>query len=221
MIIYLKLFPHQRNERNMPLPLPKTKFSELLEELSRLAQRGASLSSLTLQRFKREAQSIMKVDAAEGYLLLGILAGFEGRIEDMHHFHELAIQLSPGESNFYRNYAASLFNFRFLREAVSWAKKAYERFSDPRVKRDALDTMIKACDLLGNEEEFLRLCEEYETLTGEVHPNLKLGINENETNKVVAILSGNLNSEGAREEFAEVGKDLLSKVDHLFDDARE
>ncbi|MGC8492014.1 MAG: hypothetical protein ACP5SH_09780 [Syntrophobacteraceae bacterium] len=204
----------------MPIPAPKTKLNELLEQLNRLAHEGGTLTDMELQRFKREAQSVRRANPAEGYLLLGILAGFEGKAEDMHHFHKLAIQLSPGESYYLGNYMASLLNFRFLQEAVEFGREVYDGLPDNSAKRGVLESMIKAFDLMGQEEEFFKLCEEYEALTGETPPILNFDIRDDETSEAEAILSCDIDPKAAACDFVQI-EDLLSRAAHLFEDARE
>lgn len=205
----------------MPAPLPKSKFIQLLEELNRLAQEGASLSGMSLQRFKREAKSIMKASPPDGYLLLGILAGFEGDAKEMHCFHKLAIQLSADDPQYRRNYTASLLNFRFLQEALTFSRMTYEQSTDPGTKVDALDTMIKANDLLGNEDELLRLCDEYEALSGQVHQIVRAAIDDESTDEAAKVLMSGSTPEITPQGFVKIGNDLLSKVDRLVEDVRD
>lgn len=205
----------------MPAPLPKSKFSALIEELNKLAEERASLPSLSLHRFKKEARSILKSNPAAGYLLLGILAGFEGNAEAMHRFHELAIELSGEDPQYRRNYTASLLNFRFLSEALTFARKVYENSNDPGAKLDALDTMIKAHDLLGEEDEFFKLCDEYQTLSGHVHHILRIGINADSMDEIAEVLSRSAPPDVGPQDFVEIGEELLSKVDRLIEDVRD
>jgi hypothetical protein len=206
--------PH-RNERIMPRPKPKTKLSELIYELNEFTQSGNSPKGLALQRFKREAELLKKEDPAAGYLILGILAGFQGKAKEMHHFHKLAIQLSSDNPSYLRNYAASLLNFRCLEEAVMYGRRAFEESTDPNLKLDALNSMIIALDLLGREEEFLKLCNEWERLSGNVHRTLKFGISGDEAQEIAGILSGGDKPDIQSGQFVEVSEDLLSRADDL------
>lgn len=159
---------------------PATTFNKLITRLNEIKLGDECQSELELARLKREADKLRTADPVEGLTALGIIACFEDKIADMHHFHQAALALS--QNPIYQiNYAISLTSCGIWEDALKYAKLGYERCkNDPALRLEALDTLLIVTHLLSYEEEFLDYATEWEQLTGEPHELFDSGSEEDD-----------------------------------------
>lgn len=101
----------------MPLQ-PKTISNDLIERLNDL-RRAKVVDLFALRKLETEAEKLKKLDAAVAYIILGMIACIKNDDEAMRANHLNAIKLhNNGFANF--NFAASLMNSGYLREATSY-----------------------------------------------------------------------------------------------------
>lgn len=92
----------------MPAPSPQTKANQIIEKMQLLeAQKEAALP-LVLAGIKREIDSILKIDAASHYMLLGMFRYIKGEFGEAIAAHEKSIQLASTSFNCLINFAITL-----------------------------------------------------------------------------------------------------------------
>lgn len=80
-----------------------------------------------LKRLEREAEGLLKINAAAGYTVLGAVASLRGDVEEVHARHRHALQLSGESPRTLHNYAASLVTLGDVTGALEVAHRAYAR----------------------------------------------------------------------------------------------
>ena len=108
---------------------PARKANALIEELAKL-DRSEVLDDLALGRLAREAQALMKWDAAGAHTVLGGIAGFEGDAAKVREHHVIALRLSARDRQVLGNYATSLTNVGEMDDAFATIMEAHERYPD-------------------------------------------------------------------------------------------
>jgi hypothetical protein len=108
---------------------PARKANALIEELAKL-DRSEVLDDLALGRLAREAQALMKWDAAGAHTVLGGIAAFEGDAAKVREHHMIALRLSARDRQVLGNYATSLTNVGEMDDAFATIMEAHERYPD-------------------------------------------------------------------------------------------
>lgn len=132
---------------NQPSPAPKT--AELLASLAAMAEE-IEPGELELKRLEREAERLLKIDAAAGYTVLGAVASLRGDVGEVHARHRLALQLSGESPRTLHNYAASLVTLGDVTGALEVAHRAYARAP---ADADMLASVVSASILTGHFRE--------------------------------------------------------------------
>jgi tetratricopeptide (TPR) repeat protein len=155
----------------MPQPFLESKFSSLIDQLNELQERDHASREFEIKKLKREAEKLKSANPAEAFTSLGIIACYEGKIPDMHRFHQNALLYSSEAPLDLANYATSLHNCNLWEEALKYARNAYEKLqADLELRAAVLDMVIDLTFLLGKSEDFLSYANQWLRLTGEKHP---------------------------------------------------
>lgn len=112
-----------------PTPKPKTVgiFDEVNEILSS-ATHYLSANDERVQRLLREAQSSIKVNAAEAYSVKGSIYQLTGEHDQARYSIDNAIKLAPSNYVYLQNKCAGLVNLGFFLEA----QQVFDRLADPK-----------------------------------------------------------------------------------------
>lgn len=86
---------------------------------------GEQYDEFTLKRFKREAKKLLKVDAAHGYMALGIISSTERDPETVRTNFRRAMKLLPNNTTILVNYSTALGFLGFFSEAADLVLQAY------------------------------------------------------------------------------------------------
>ena len=86
---------------------PESILNQLVEQLSKYAKSYTKPDEFTLRRLKNEATMLMKVNAAEGAMIRGMIACLEGDLDECEKQHGISIKLNH-DPIFLQNYALSL-----------------------------------------------------------------------------------------------------------------
>lgn len=94
-------------------------------------------TNLDIRRLKREAENIIKIDAAVAYNYLGCIAVLENNKKDVISNFENAIKLTPNDFAINRSYSIALLNSGLNDLALEEARKGFSKF--PNNKDVSLD----------------------------------------------------------------------------------
>lgn len=108
------------------------KVNELIETLERFTG-SEVLQELELRRLAREAEALMKVDAAGGHTVLGAIAGIEGDAAAVRRHYKVALQQSGRTLETLGNYASALAQAGDLDGSFTAIAEAHERAPDDLV----------------------------------------------------------------------------------------
>ena len=118
---------------------PARKTTALVNSLKGL-ERAERVDDLALKRLRREAQTLMKVDAVGAHSILGAMAGIEGNAAQVRKHYEIALQISARESEVLTNYAAALSKAGKMNDAFKTVTEAHERHPDDlSILQDAIN----------------------------------------------------------------------------------
>lgn len=106
--------------------------NELIETLERFSY-SEVLHDLELRKLVREAEALMKVDAAGAHTVLGGIAGIEGDAAAVRRHYKIAIQQSGRTPATLGNYASALGQAGELDESFTAITEAHERAPDDLV----------------------------------------------------------------------------------------
>ncbi|MGA2401171.1 MAG: hypothetical protein ABSG91_05620 [Syntrophobacteraceae bacterium] len=107
--------------------LPQTETRSLIDEINMLP-RVDRHNRFVLNPFKQKANALREKHPDQCFLLLGVIATLENKIDDVRHYFNQALQFGPRKLT-YLNYAVSLSKLARIEEAVEMAWKAY--LADP------------------------------------------------------------------------------------------
>lgn len=121
---------------------PQTKAAELIEHLQ---QQALEPNEFQLRVAEREAKAVLKHDATQGYVILGIINAIRGDYAASVDYHQKAIRIS----NDYwtnRQFLSSLFNMKCWQEAMIQADLLLKDFSPvlPDVPMVGIQAAIRA-----------------------------------------------------------------------------
>lgn len=108
------------------MPELATKAMQLFAELD-ILRSTPKIDAFTLKRLEHEAKKLLSVDACSGYLLLGALSSFSGKISEMRENYDKALKLastSAEKSIALHNYSTSLRDTGYFAESVELAFQA-------------------------------------------------------------------------------------------------
>lgn len=105
---------------------PKDKFSELVDLEKTFIKRDRS-QAFVLNRYKKDAELLVKSNPSRGYTMLGMIACLEHDGEAMHHLHRTAIEYEYSAFTL-SNYGASLDKFCLWTASAGYFVEAYEAF---------------------------------------------------------------------------------------------
>ncbi|WP_339136901.1 MAG: hypothetical protein WGN25_03105 [Candidatus Electrothrix sp. GW3-4] len=117
------------------------KTTQLVEALAKIAESG-QVNLIQLQSFKQNAQQLRNASVPDSDMIYGAIASIEGDENEMRRRHKNSIAYSGGDAFYIGNYAASLWNMLFVKEA---ADKFYEAFL--KSDRTALKDLHSAISL--------------------------------------------------------------------------
>jgi hypothetical protein len=149
---------------------PQTKSNLLIDEIAQLFSGEKQIDALTLLRIKKEVGSVLKIDAAKGHNLLGMVACFELDLPLCKKHHESSIRLADDDNDYavyaYANYINSLLHFGLSNDAYQQVKKALNKFSfSPALIILAIETAIYSGHPADVEDYYRRL--------GKIQQNIK------------------------------------------------
>ena len=122
---------------------PARKADALIEALAKL-DRSEVLDDLALGRLAREAQALMKSDAAGAHMVLGGIAGIEGDAAGVRAHHVIALRLSARDRQVLGNHAAALTNVGEMDDAFATMMEAHERYpDDTHLLEDAIGIAVQ------------------------------------------------------------------------------
>lgn len=125
---------------------PARKTNAIIDELNNYQQAGKWSSSLA-QYFENEAYKVREADIAEGEMLLGVISGLNGNIEDMRKRFKNAMAYKPNDPIIKFNYGNSLFNNDFFSQAIQVLLPIAE------INKDAALIIGLCCHALGLENK--------------------------------------------------------------------
>ena len=102
----------------MPQPSLETKFNSLIDRLNSLQEEDRASLEFEIRRLRREAEKLKSADPAQAFAILGIIACFEGNVEDVRGYHKNALRYSGEAPVHLANYATSLGKCKLPEEAL-------------------------------------------------------------------------------------------------------
>lgn len=101
------------------MPTPKPAVQEINDRLKKIQRRGRLIAreSTEFLSIERDARKLLKVDAGNGYSVLGSLCSLAGDVEGLHENYSKAQKLSSDPLHSC-NYAISLANLGYFSEAI-------------------------------------------------------------------------------------------------------
>ncbi len=102
----------------MPQPSLETKFNSLIDRLNSLQEEDRASLEFEIRRLRREAEKLKSADPAQAFAILGIIACFEGKVEDVRGYHKNALRYSGEAPVHFANYATSLGKCKLPEEAL-------------------------------------------------------------------------------------------------------
>lgn len=151
-----------------PLSSSLVLYNEAMDELNKL------VSSLITNQLEKEkilrkievkAREIKKTDLAQGFSVLGSIAGVRNNVKDMHRLYKTALQYSK-DSFLFINYATSLARCDLFDDAFAYAKVSHDLDPTDLV---AIELLIKLSSDIKDTKSFLRYASAWEKLTGKPH----------------------------------------------------
>jgi tetratricopeptide (TPR) repeat protein len=149
---------------------PKSKTDDLIDKLNALLPDGKIPDEFTLQLLKREARALQKHDAASAYRILGMIAGAEGKKDELEKHHETALKLGVPPSIGKLNFVTSLMNGGFYSAALEYARRVFCAETDPT----AIEKLIELNALCLRFEGALKYTEQLIELGGEMNGSYSL-----------------------------------------------
>jgi len=177
---------------------------ELVNEIVDLAK-AKSPSSFEIARLRKQAQSLISLDAYHASMALGMLAGMSRNELEMRQYHQQAIRLRSNSVLALMNFAGSLERMNFYSEVREIIAKAH--IFDPSDIR-ILDNAIQSAAVTGQFNQCNALIAEWKKLRPtETHKNEKMykrildylsenNISESEIDRLIEIASANLRQAG-------------------------
>lgn len=144
-----------------PTPGLKKKSDEIFARLTELDEQQEPPTAFELQKLKREAKALAKVDAAWSWVLQGMVAVLAEQPDEMRKCHEIALNIEPHDEELVRNYAVSLMKMGFVSEALKTIRIAY-RLAEGHSGN--LELLIDYSWEAGRIREALRHCHTWEKL---------------------------------------------------------
>lgn len=107
---------------------PETKFSALVNKINELLP-PQTLNEFVLQKLKREAKTLLSIDASSSYIAQGMISCLETDVESLNIFYSKALKLADND-DVRQNYGSSLNNVGFYSEALTQYEIAYQTVKD-------------------------------------------------------------------------------------------
>ena len=145
--------------------VPKSKKNDLIDEVNSLI-RNDDRNAFAIKKIKFEAEKLKKINTADAFTILGMVACLEQDIEAMHSHHKNALRYSD-EDWCRLQYAVSASNTGDLQTAYDQAFIVHEKNPE---NKGALDMIIAALGIIGDEDKFRIFTEKWKQLTGKDHP---------------------------------------------------
>ena len=130
----------------MPYQIPARapRSAEIIESL-RMVAATEEINDFALRKLERDARGLMKADAVCAHTVLGAIASLRGAAENVRRHHQIALKLSGGSAEAYRNYGISLAELGEMTEAFEVALEAYHRMpGDPERLLEAIGAALGA-----------------------------------------------------------------------------
>jgi Tfp pilus assembly protein PilF len=109
-------------------PAPKTE--ELGNNINYFFDNYLRPTPLEIRRLKKEAENLIKIDAAVAYNYLGLIAVLENNKEAVISNYEKAIKLMPNDCTIHSNYSISLLRCGLNYLALEEARKVFSKFQN-------------------------------------------------------------------------------------------
>lgn len=101
---------------------PQTKYNEIIKDINTLIHNG--VDEFSIRRLQHDAEALVKVDAAQGYMALGAIAALQNDVDSVRNWHEKSLRLQQANPEFNYNYAVSLQRVGLNSEAARYAEIA-------------------------------------------------------------------------------------------------
>lgn len=128
------------------MPVLATKTSEILKELDDLRSKRKKVDTFTLQRLQKEAEKLLQVNAFHAYQILGAIASFRNKKDEVQANYEKALKLAPADEDraiTLNNYATSIGIMGYFSEAVTLSLKASNFSSSFQFIEQSINKLIK------------------------------------------------------------------------------
>lgn len=147
--------------------IPEEAGPALLNEIVNSVSSKEQPSEFTIQGYKSKARSLMKTDAFNSYIILGIIGSLERNPHEMRENHSKALNINPHDMIAVGNFAVSLHRLGYFDEAYKHMQYANEvcQGSDPfTVAKLALYSLCNGfiSEALDAYNHLLKLKSEYE-----------------------------------------------------------
>ncbi|MBZ3661949.1 hypothetical protein [Pseudomonas monteilii] len=137
------------------MPVQLTTAAQITEQINMLAQ-SDSPSEMEIRRVRREIDKVKAADAAQHYMLLGMLCAVVGDGDECRANHDRSLRLS-GDTVFLLNYSFSLKRLGATGEALQHLLRAFELTPTERVFAEVAQAMLYSGDL----REYDRVLERF------------------------------------------------------------
>ena len=136
---------------------PALKTNEILDSLGALPQ-GSQAGDFLVRKVQAEIDKLRKVNAADGYMLEGILCAFLRDFDGCREAHNKSMRLEPAQDSILWNYLASLASFAKYSEACYIASMLLSKgYSESRHVKSALWLSLVTLDL----DAFNQWCRDF------------------------------------------------------------
>ena len=102
------------------MPAPKQKYNELVDVINTIAQQQP-VDQVAVARVRAEAKRLLNSDPASAHVVLGILAGLEGKVDAVREHFRVALEVSPSARWARSNHVNALVSVAEFRKAARLA----------------------------------------------------------------------------------------------------
>ncbi len=133
-------------------PIPASKHDDIIHELNAISDHlDITPFAFKLNRYKNDAQKIIKNDPEIAYIILGIIACIENDIERMHKYHKIAIKFSGDSTYSLSQYGLSLLAQDLLGDAYNYTYRAYEKTPEDQ---PILNRLMHISYIMGRDDKY-------------------------------------------------------------------
>ncbi|HYE37578.1 hypothetical protein [Methylocaldum sp.] len=181
----------------------KSKSGELVNRLNAFISDGKIPDEFTLRVLKREAKALLNCDAANGHMILGMIAAAEGNRDELEKHHDISLRLgiSPYIGNL--NFMASLKNAGYHCDALEYARRAFRAEADAIV----IEKLIELNASCLRFEEAIKYAEQLGKLNKDMEDHELLPL----LNRISSLLSKNALRDDDLAKVAKLAQELICK----------